>query len=635
MITVRVLVPIILLPGVLRSQGPPMTCEAQAASTPSIRAEGISELVGDIVVVCTGGTPIASDRPLPQINIQIFSQPSINITSRVLTSGGNLIEFTEGLLFIDEPSPENQRPCGSPGYPHSITPATIQTVISGVCGAHAGSPDSNGVGTYDPNVEAPAFADSNGQTYPTYRGNAYQARRAGNNSLLWQGVPIDPPGALGSRVLRITNVRVNASQLGVPAGPPYSAVPVGMLVSTSQSGVFAGPLGGGRPGLPISNPTPIVAVAQPSFDFRHSGPRECFQCDSANEHLLDDGPSSSPNWRCDGATVTLRFSERFPTAFRRQASSVPGESQDVLGSISQTESGFHKAAATANWPARLQNGTPAAGTERGTLGIADSGTRLVARFTNVPDGVEIHVPVNALLRPLSSESKSGVAELVEGGSRVSISGGSGQAVWEITETDTTASERVEIPVTAVYRAGQAALGTALAAGGLAPISTVLTAGSAGVPIPRFPGLLAGEPMLTILPCRTNLLFPFVSNRSGFDTGIAIVNTSKDPFGTPKRGGACVVYFHGELGGEPVSLRHPSPSLAGGEHFVWSVSSGGAVAATPGFQGYLIAQCQFQFAHGFAWVTETGAHRLAMGYLGLVLDEGIPARTGAASESLGR
>jgi uncharacterized protein (TIGR03437 family) len=47
-----------------------------------------------------------------------------------------------------------------------------------------------------------------------------------------------------------------------------------------------------------------------------------------------------------------------------------------------------------------------------------------------------------------------------------------------------------------------------------------------------------------------------------------------------------------------------------------------LASTPGFQGYIIAQCQFQYAHGFAFISDLGAQRLAQGYLALVLDEGL-------------
>jgi len=39
---------------------------------------------------------------------------------------------------------------------------------------------------------------------------------------------------------------------------------------------------------------------------------------------------------------------------------------------------------------------------------------------------------------------------------------------------------------------------------------------------------------------------------------------------------------------------------------------------PGFQGYIIAVCNFQFAHGFAFISDLGARNLAMGYLALVL-----------------
>lgn len=661
------------------AQNGPLSCVAQSAGTPSIRAEGVAELVGDIIVTCNGGNPVASNRALPQLNIQVFSQPSINITSRVLTSGGNLIEFTEALLFIDEPTPANQRPCGSAGYPHSITPATVQTVISGVCGAHAGSPNSNGIGTYDPNVAAPSLSDGNA-SYTTYRGNVYQARRAGNNSLLWQGIPFDPPGSLTSRILRITNVRVNASQLGVPAG---STASVAMLVSTSASGVFAGPLGGGPIALPITNPTPTVAVAQTSIDFSVVDPQTCLQCESANTDFFGDNSKAlnAQGAKCDSIAFNLRYSERFPTVFRRRSirlplgasdpreahlSPVPNEAQDVLGTIYQTETGFYKPASTGNWPTNLQNGTLATGTSDGALGLADHGTRLIARFTNVQNGLQIWVrntvPINTLQgEALNTSLRTGTVTLTTtdangagafnypgnganpggaggGINLVSIVGGTGQAVWEVVNADTTTIERVNIPVIIAYRPNTAAnlptLGTSSANGALAPLSTVATAGGTSAPLPRFIDTAVNRTMLTINSCRTNILFPFVSNQAGFDTGLAIANTSKDPFGTSLQTGACSVNFYGNIGNSKVCLRYPSPSITGGEHFVWSLSAGGAVTATAGFQGYVIAQCEFQYGHGFAFISDLGAQRLAMGYLALILDAAIGTRTGSRSETLG-
>ena len=59
-------------------------------------------------------------------------------------------------------------------------------------------------------------------------------------------------------------------------------------------------------------------------------------------------------------------------------------------------------------------------------------------------------------------------------------------------------------------------------------------------------------------------------------------------------------------------------------FVLSSGGGLGVTGTPDFQGYLIAQCRFQFAHGFAFITDgpIGQARVAEGYLALVMDDDI-------------
>ena len=177
--------------------GAPLTCVAQAAGTPTVRAEGVAELVGDVLILCNGGVPTPANESLRQVNFQIFAQPSINITSRQLAGAGTG-NFSEALLFIDEPSPANQTLCGSGAYPYSVPAGSGQTLISGNCGAHAGT--GNGIGTYNPNVTAPVITSAQ-----TYRGNAYQARQISNNSLVWQGIPFDPPGNLTTRWIRITN----------------------------------------------------------------------------------------------------------------------------------------------------------------------------------------------------------------------------------------------------------------------------------------------------------------------------------------------------------------------------------------------------------------------------------------------
>jgi hypothetical protein len=104
---------------------------------------------------------------------------------------------------------------------------------------------------------------------------------------------------------------------------------------------------------------------------------------------------------------------------------------------------------------------------------------------------------------------------------------------------------------------------------------------------------------------TNLLFSFMTNQAGFDTGFSISNTASDPFGTTGQTGSCSLNFYGSPAILPVS----TGNLAPGATFV-----GLASVSAPGFQGYVIATCHFSYAHGFAFVSDLGARNLAMGYI---------------------
>jgi hypothetical protein len=89
---------------------------------------------------------------------------------------------------------------------------------------------------------------------------------------------------------------------------------------------------------------------------------------------------------------------------------------------------------------------------------------------------------------------------------------------------------------------------------------------------------------------TNLLFPFVSNQSGFDTALSVANTSADPFGTKRESGSCIANFYGA--NAPGAL--PTPPVPAGQTYATLLS-----AVAPGFSGYIILTCDFSFAHGFA------------------------------------
>jgi hypothetical protein len=163
--------------------------------------------------------------------------------------------------------------------------------------------------------------------------------------------------------------------------------------------------------------------------------------------------------------------------------------------------------------------------------------------------------------------------------------------------------------------------------------------SSSLPIPRFIDSPVTVNAFRIDSCVTNLLFPFVTNQAGFDTGIAVANTSRDPFGNALRpqSGACTVHYYGgtpQGGAAPAAQK--SNTVEPGSTLTFVLSSGGShgISPTPGFQGYLVVQCDFRYGHGFAFITDgpIGSAQVAEGYLGLVLDSGISTRA-STSETL--
>jgi hypothetical protein len=223
--------------------------------------------------------------------------------------------------------------------------------------------------------------------------------------------------------------------------------------------------------------------------------------------------------------------------------------------------------------------------------------------------------------------------------KVALTGGAGAAVWEVTTSNPGAISSFTIPVSVTYGSNPLpGLGTATVTGNYAPTTTVFTA-SATEPAPRFVDNPQSATTFTITSCKTNLLFPFLTNQAGFDSGIVISNTSLDPFSTVPQRGPCTLYYYGNTNGTGAAPNsQTSGTVNEGTQLVATLSGGGnlGIAATPGFQGYMIASCNFQYAHGFAFISDLGASRVAEGYLALVMDKQMSKfpRTGAASEVLG-
>jgi hypothetical protein len=108
------------------------------------------------------------------------------------------------------------------------------------------------------------------------------------------------------------------------------------------------------------------------------------------------------------------------------------------------------------------------------------------------------------------------------------------------------------------------------------------------------------------PQPTMLLFPYVTNQAGFDTAIAISNTSARPRTNVAKDGVCTLYYYAST---PTASLKPTKQVSdlvhAGQQLLFVLSSPGThgLFATPGFQGYIIAECNFPNAKGFTFITD--------------------------------
>jgi hypothetical protein len=617
------------------------SCTAQGAVSTPLRAEGFTEQTGDILIQCTGGLPIGPGLNIPLANFTVFFNTAV--TSRLFASGG----LSEALLLVDEPGlgydpltglPDPNKSYGSklPLIPcNNYLTGCIQTV-----GAVAGS-------TFNTAVSSAA----------TPGPNAFSGIVSGN-SVTFYGVPILPPTTLGSRTYRITNIRVNAQSLA--GGSASGASPV-------QASIVLG----GPGALPILNSAPVVGYVSTGLTATASGPTSLQQCNTQTRTYAS----------------LLTFTEGFGTAFKtRVFASNNSLYAGQIGVLNQnTVAGVAPPAGNQSLPGGVyySESNFVYNINGGVAGLADFGTRLKATFNNVPTGVRIFVstanvynggspvPVpggganiggNAA-NATSVNSFTGYALLVNGETtsdgtsapgagffpslsssdnyagvtavgitEVPIAANTGTAVWEVLNTSPTTQESFNFAVYTTYVAATATNtplpGTSTVNLSFAPTATSGVA-STSLPIPRFAGdSVAARNFLTIGICRTILLYPYITNQGGFDTGLTVANTSQDPFttgsnATAAQAGACTFTYYGGTTAAPTTPPGPTStgSIAAGT--VWANTLG---SIAPNFQGYAFAICNFQFAHGFAFISDVGARNLAMGYLALVIPDTTGKRT---------
>ncbi|MBI1354888.1 MAG: hypothetical protein GC160_11120 [Acidobacteria bacterium] len=526
-----------------------VTCTATAVP-PVVRAEGIAELVGDVVLACvtTNSAPFA---PGVDFLVNISVSLNVNVTNNINFGAGTNV--SDAVLVI------NENNCTAP----SSVGATYTS-----CGA----------------------------PYAQYQDPQFGVLAA-NNRLEWNKTAFPVPGAARPgfdpnpqvTTVRITSMRGNASQLGVPDAATFPSTQITAFVS------ITGP-------TTISVTNNVLNVAVPILGL-----------------IVTPGKIVTGLQCLDTTTATsLKLTEGFATAFKTLGVPTyqPGNTQ--------WESGYY-----------------APGSNNG--GGASQGTRFLIRFFNIPQGVKVTVPkaINNGTAALDGDALwivqvAGADSNGAGGAMTSasdtltvgLSGGFGSVTYEVIDDDPFRLESITIPIGVSWVADTTndlpAIGTGQVSASFAPLSTIVVASNAA-PEPRFLDN-TGDPdtFVSIIRCTTTLLFPFVTNQAGFDTGMAISNTSQDWLGTDPQAGTCDIHYHGATtGGGAAPAPQTSTVIAGGEQLIFTLSGGNAlqnIAGAPEFQGYVIAVCEFQYGHGFAFITDGfgGIPALAQGYLALVI-----------------
>jgi hypothetical protein len=220
------------------------------------------------------------------------------------------------------------------------------------------------------------------------------------------------------------------------------------------------------------------------------------------------------------------------------------------------------------------------------------------------------------------------------------SNGTAQAVWEVVNTNPNAIDSFKVAVYVTYTANVAQNSpppsTATVNLSFAPTPTAAFSASAAaaasstLTIPRFiSDTSAARNIFNINICRTVLLYPYVTNTAGYDTGVAIANTTTDPFGTGAQSGSCKLNWYQ---GTTNPAQGDTGNIASGT--VWanlaSILVPGFGSGGPNGSGYMIAVCNFQFAHGFGVIQDLGGRNFGMAYLALVIPD--PATNSGGSRT---
>ena len=325
----------LLSTGVARAAPPAdlgvITCNSVAVP-PIVRAEGIAELVGDIILTCTNVPPAVGGSPVSHLLTNVNVSLNVNVTN-------NLQAHPDAVLIINENNCTAPVTVGGSGIgvlasnPSCDTGATVPP---------AAAPDQRFQDPMFGELASATRIEWNGIHFPIPGGPSEPFPFVGNcifGTVLRSGDIVSQCNP-GVTVLRITSMRANASQLGVPAieGVPFSQIQAFVSITGPNT-------------IPISNNVLNVAIPLTGLlvDIDEGDAPSGLQCEENSEH------------------IDFTISEGFATAFKTL-----GEPTFTPGNT-QVESGYFA-------PDSLGGG-----------GGASQSTRFLLRFFNIPEGVNVAV----------------------------------------------------------------------------------------------------------------------------------------------------------------------------------------------------------------------------------------------------
>jgi len=302
--------------------------------------------------------------------------------------------------------------------------------------------------------------------------------------------------------------------------------------------------------------------------------------------------------------------------------------------------------------------------------LVPNSTQIRLTFNNVPAGVTITLP--SAVNIGTAASNSSLAATI---ATTSITTSANTAVINITSTALTQIETMEIDytVTVTSTASVSTPGSVTANATMFPVSSTpfdtasTGTGPGGITLTGVPTETNGYPTFTdveagpitvinIVPANTTLLMPYAVVIGAFDTGLAIANTTADPFGsgnggaTPSNGTITLSFFPTTAtggAGTPFSLTTSSTvkpgvglssdgTLAAGATWVVLLSQLLTAAGQTGlYQGYIFIQTNFLLAHATATISDFKTYSLTSNVL-VLSPPSTSARGGGTSsaESLG-